>query len=480
MKRSLFTAFLAWLGAMAAFVASAAFTAPAGATSPNLASTSASAAGKVVALTAGAVHTCATLEDKSVQCWGNNQYGELGNGTIVNANKPGPVKGLPAPPELTSSRAVHTCSLMGDGTVQCWGMNAYSQLGDGTNKNSPKPLAVKGLGDKVRLLGVGGDHTCVTLENDSTWCWGQNKYGELGDGKIYTISHKPVQVKGMPSPPVKLVASLWHTCAILEDDSTWCWGHNQEGELGIGTKLVSSPKPVKLTGLPSTPVQLTAGLNHTCALVQDGSTWCWGQGKYGQLGHGTTEAAWAPKPVVGLPRNPTHLVAGGFHTCANFANGTMSCWGQNAFGQLGDGTNKNALKPVTVKGLRPGATMIAGGSLHTCAGYEDGEVTCWGLNASGQLGSGTKANAMKPVAVVGLAKATTAPSSSAPATSAPAPSTSAPAPATSAPATSTAPVASTEQDDDDGVSAGLITGIILVVLAAAGAAIYAATRKRRA
>lgn len=497
MKNPRSKVFLAGLGALVALLASASLTAPAQAASTSpAASASAStstAAGTgdvlVIALEAGAVHTCATLSDKSLRCWGNNQYGQLGNGTFVASTKPVDVQGLASTPEVTLARAVHNCSLLEDGSVDCWAMNIYGQLGDGTFKNSSKPIAVKGLRGPVRLLAVGGDHTCVTYkDNDSTWCWGQNKYGELGDGTLTTNSTKPVEVKGLPSPE-KVVAGLWHTCAIVKDGSTWCWGFNAEGQLGIGTKSLASPKPVKVVGLPSKPVQLTLGLFHACALVQDGSTWCWGEGKYGQLGNGTTKESLKPQRVVGLKSNPTHLVAGGFHTCADFADGTMSCWGQNIFGQLGDGTTKNALKPVAVKGYRAGATLVAAGSLHTCVAYADGTVSCWGLNSDGQLGNGTKVNAKTPVSVVSLAKAgsgTSAPAtseaaSSAPATSAPATSEAATsAPATSAPATSAA--ASTQDSDDDGISGAAVAWIIVLVVLVAGgaAAVFLTTRRRRA
>lgn len=405
MKRPRSTASLSRLGLLVALVAAATFTGRAQAAPLVNAPAPAPGGDKVVALTAGAVHTCATLGDKTVRCWGNNQYGELGNGTTVNAAKPTDVRGFASTPVTTLTRAVHNCSIVDSRAVECWGMNKYGQLGDGTAVNSPKVIPVKGVGDRVRLLGVGGDHTCVTLEDDSTWCWGQNKYGELGDGRIYLGSRQPVQVKGLPSRPVTLAAALWHTCAVLENGSTWCWGHNEEGELGVGRKLVASATPLEVRGLPSTPVKIAAGLFHTCAVVKDGSTWCWGQNKYGQLGNGSNDASWTPKQVSGLDRNPTHLVAGGFHTCATSVDGVTSCWGQNNFGQLGNGTTGDVTKPVKVKDLRPNPTLVAAGSLHTCAAYADGAVSCWGLNQSGQLGSGTfSPSATRPVPVVGLTK----------------------------------------------------------------------------
>lgn len=455
MKRPHLTALHAWLGLLVALIASAAFTAPAQAASGSLAGTGAKApaagagGGPVTELIAGAAHTCATFSDKTLQCWGNNEYGQLGDGTTVNASKPVNVKGFPVGPAITLTRAVHNCSVMDNGTVQCWGMNKYGQLGDGTITNSANPIPVKGLREGVRLMTIGGDHSCVTYkDDDTTWCWGQNKYGELGDGKFNPGSLVPVEVKGLPSPPVKFAAGLWHTCGVLQDGATWCWGHNEEGELGNGAKGFGSSKPVQVKGLPSTPVELTAGLFHTCALVKDGSTWCWGEGKYGQLGNGTTQTLPTPKPVVGLSRNPTHLVAGGFHTCATFADGTMWCWGQNNFGQLGNGSTTDSAKPVKVEGLRPDPALVAGGSLHTCVAYADATVNCWGLNAAGQLGNGTFTNATTPVAVIALAKPAAAPGKQ-------------------------------PSSDEDGTSVGKVAGIGLPIVAVVAVVGFVLSRRSR-
>ncbi|MEV5573152.1 hypothetical protein AB0L06_24175 [Spirillospora sp. NPDC052269] len=449
--------FLVWPGLLVALLASTSFV-PAGAASgPATAAAAAHAAqaggGQVTALVAGAAHTCALYGDKTLRCWGDNQYGELGIGSNNPTPQPSAVQGLAASPTVTLSRAVHNCSLLDNATVQCWGMNKYGQLGDGTLTNSKNPITVKALRQSVRLLAVGGDHTCVVYQDDSTWCWGQNKYGELGDGQLTPGSEKPVEVKGLPSPPERFATGVWHTCAILKNGATWCWGHNEEGELGVGTKSLGSPKPVQVKGLPATPVQLAAGNFHTCAVEPDGSTWCWGENKYGQLGDGTIKIATKPERVVGLAANPVHLVTGGYHTCATFADGTMWCWGQNNFGQVGNGTNVNAHKPVQVKGLRPSPTLVVAGGLHTCAAYSDGAIDCWGLNATGQLGNATvKPISTTPVAVDGSAK-----------------------PAAAAPA-----AASTKHDSGGSSTTAEVTGIALAVLAVAGFVAFLASRRRRA
>ncbi|MFC5183326.1 RCC1 domain-containing protein [Actinomadura harenae] len=446
--------YLAWAGLLAALLASISF-APAQAAPAVPAAPAVAAAGaQVTALTAGAAHTCALFDGKTLRCWGDNQYGELGIGTNAPTPQPSEVQGLAGTPTATLSRAVHNCSLLTTGTVQCWGMNKYGQLGDGNLVNTKNPIQVKGLRGTVRLLAVGGDHTCVVYQqDDSTWCWGQNKYGELGDGTLTTGSLQAVQVKGLPSPPERFATGVWTTCAILKDGSTWCWGHNEEGELGNGTKSLGSPKPVQVKGLASTPTELVAGNFHTCALEQDGSMWCWGENKYGQIGDGSVKIATKPTQVTGLPGTPAHIIAGGYHTCATFSDGGMSCWGQNNFGQLGDGTNANSRKPVPVKGFRPGPTLITAGGLHTCAAYSDGAIDCWGLNAVGQLGNTTaRPVATTPVPVTLVAKA-----------------------AAAAPAAAT-----TGKHKSSGSTTGEVVGIGLAALAVAGFVAFLATRRRRA
>lgn len=456
MKRPRSTAFLAWLGLLVALAASTPLTARAQTASGTLAAEAPVAAGKgvqVTALIAGAAHTCALFSDKTMRCWGDNQYGELGDNSTVPSPRPVAVQGLPGAPTVTFTRAVHNCSLMGDGTVECWGMNKYGQLGDGTLTNSDHPLVVKQLTQSVRLLAVGGDHVCVTYQDDTTWCWGQNKYGELGDGQLTPGSRQAVEVKGLPSPPAQMIAGVWHTCAILKDSSTWCWGHNEEGELGNGTTGIGSPTPVRVKGLPATPTQLAAGNFHTCALEPDGSTWCWGEGKYGQLGNGSIQFSTTPKPVTGLESNPTHLVAGGYHTCATFADGTMWCWGQNNFGQLGNGTTTNETRPVQVKGFRPNPTLVTGGGLHTCVAYADATIDCWGLNAVGQGGNGTNRPIVtQPTPVIGLPVATLAHTTA----------------------------HKQKSSASSGTSAGEIAGIGLPVLAVAGFVAFMAVRRRGA
>ncbi len=177
-----------------------------------------------------------------------------------------------------------------------------------------------------------------------------------------------------------------HTCALRNDGTVYCWGDNWEGQLGDGTTALSRPTPVAVAGLTGATA-LAAGGSHTCALQSDGTVACWGDNYYGQLGDGTTTSRPTPVAVAGLS-GATALAVGGSHTCALRNDGTVACWGANYYGQLGDGTFTDRLTPTAVAGLS-GATAIAARGSHTCALLADGTARCWGNNEYGQLGDGT-------------------------------------------------------------------------------------------
>ena len=197
-----------------------------------------------------------------------------------------------------------------------------------------------------------------------------------------------------------VAAGSSHTCAVRSDDSVACWGANGSGQLGNGSNTESSV-PVTVVGLTDV-TGVTAGEAHTCAARSDNSVACWGGNGKGQLGDGTTDSA---SPVIVQKPQAIGAVVqtagGNGYTCALFANGTVACWGDNSYGQLGDGTNNIvSYTPVTVTGLT-NATSITAGLGHACVARSDGTVACWGYNGWGQLGDGTNTNSNTPVTVTG-------------------------------------------------------------------------------
>lgn len=243
----------------------------------------------------------------------------------------------------------------------------------------------------------GGSHSCALLDNGTAKCWGHNFPGKLGDG---TTSPRaiPVPVVGLDHA-IGIEAGLIHTCAVRTSGDVWCWGDNKNGQLGDGT-TTHRPVPVPVVGLDDV-ISVTAGLWHTCALLASGTAKCWGVNGHGQLGDGSTTNRQEPVTVAGIG-DAVAIAAGHHHTCALLADGQARCWGRNDWGQLGDNTTAERLTPVAVMNIT-GVKSIAAGSRHTCAVYDDdplvGATKCWGHNGFGQLGTGKIGHPLIPEAI---------------------------------------------------------------------------------
>jgi alpha-tubulin suppressor-like RCC1 family protein len=352
------------------------------------------------AVTSGASHTCARLADSTLQCWGHNAFGQLGNGTRSSAPTPRPVSGLSSATAVAAG-SFHTCARLGDSKVRCWGLNRDGQLGDGTKKDSAIPVVVAGLVTAAAVT-AGSAHACALLRDGGLACWGSNAVGQLGDG-TGSDSRSPVGVAGIATA-VEVVAGDFFTCARLNDlaGPIHCWGSNAGGQIqpGAGPGIEWVPLLVGRRTLNDVR-DIALGGSHTCALWGSGSSVrCWGENASGQLGNGTTQSSSDPVAVSGLS-TATALASGRAHSCARLADGTVGCWGDNVHGQLGDGTTESSPVPVAVSGIA-NATGVAAGGGHSCARLADATVRCWGDNADGQLGDGTFDPSSAPVAVGGL------------------------------------------------------------------------------
>ncbi len=358
----------------------------------------------VKAIAAGDSHTCALTEQGGVLCWGGNEYGQLGDGTKEHRSAPVPVRGLDKGVKAIAAGGYYTCALTEPGGVLCWGSNRVGQLGDGTKEHRSAPVPVRGLDKGVKAIATGGAHTCALTEPGGVLCWGSNWSGQLGDGTKERRS-VPVRVRGLDKGVKAIAAGGAHTCALTEQGGVLCWGRNERGQLGDGTKEDRSA-PVPVRGLDNGVKAIAVVGSRTCALTEQGGVLCWGDNWAGQLGDGTKEHRSAPVPVRGLDKGVKAIAVGSSYTCALTEQSGVLCWGNNWYGQLGDGTTENRSAPVPVRGLDKGVKAIALSDTiadsHACALTEQGSVLCWGSNAYGQLGDGSTQDAYEPIKVKDL------------------------------------------------------------------------------
>ena len=348
----------------------------------------------VVEIGAGLQHTCALLNDGRVKCWGDNQVGQIGDGTTTERFSPVFVYELTGVADLAVG-LWHTCVLMNTGGVKCWGENIYGELGDGTNDKRYTPTDVSGLSSGVTAVYAGGFHTCAVLATGGIKCWGMNSKGHLGDGTTDN-SNVPVDVSGLTANATAVAAGRNHTCALLVGGGVKCWGFNNYGQIGDDT-YDDRHLPVDVLGLTSGVSGIAVGDDHSCALLDTTGLKCWGYNSSGQVGSGSTD--WrhlAPVDVFGLSSGVIMVDGGKNHTCALTNTGAMKCWGNNESGQLGDGTQTYRRTPVDVSGLSGGVTRITAGRYHTCALLNNGSMYCFGGNYAGQIGNGEHSHLIAP------------------------------------------------------------------------------------
>jgi alpha-tubulin suppressor-like RCC1 family protein len=350
----------------------------------------------------GVRHTCALSSPGSVKCWGENS-GKLGNGSSTNSLTPVQVTGLTSGVTQVAMGTHHTCAIISTGGVQCWGSNSMGQLGDGTTSTRTSPVQVSGLTSGVTQISAGEYHTCALLSNASMKCWGYNADGAVGDGTT-TNRSTPQQVSGLTSGVTHIGAGSYHTCATVSGAAK-CWGSNFMGQVGDGTigAAYNRTVPTQVYGLTSGVAQTVgAGNRYSCAVMLIGTVQCWGENG-GQLGDGTYADRLTPVPVAGITSGVTSVVPIENSACVLFDTGGVKCWGSNYYGQIGDGTNTDRLSPTQVSGLTSGVTQLSGRGGTLCAVLQSTALTCWGGNFFGHLANGTTNNSSSPMTPQGHA-----------------------------------------------------------------------------
>jgi hypothetical protein len=328
---------------------------------------------KVTQMALGRYHTCALLSTGGVRCWGANESLQLGYAQAISQP---PSKDVLTGVESIAAGTNHNCALLINGDLKCWGDNGSGQLG---TSNAGSNSLVPGLAlEQAQKAVAGFDHTCALLVNGSVKCWGGNSDGQLGNGSANPSASPPVSA--ILTDVICIDARDYRTCAILSGHGLSCWGAGQK----------TPAEPGQLTEVD----QVSVGNGSTCVLRHDGGVRCWVLG--------------AVPPLTDLLTGVSMIATGGSsptdHWCAiSKTNGEVRCWGNNQYGQLGDGTVVERQSPGPA--LFTGAIGIAAGERHACAVLQNGAARCWGDNSSGQVGdgySGSGVQRSKPTAVIGL------------------------------------------------------------------------------
>lgn len=327
--------------------------------------------------------------------WGNNDYGEVGDGTSGDFKVfPWAVSGLSEFEVRFAAGNRFSVAAMPDGTVRTWGINDAGQLGITPPVNSSIPITVPGISD-VLDVAAGDNHVLALRVDGSVWAWGANDRGQLGDG-TQTPRHIPAPVAGLP-PVIAIAAGHKHSLALTDHGQIFAWGAGDRGQIGDSyTADRWTPVPVALPP-GSAFAAVAAGGQHSVALGWDGTVWTWGDNLQYQLGDGTTDSRRAVPLAVPDFAYGTEVAAGGLHTLALKEDGYVWSWGSNSSGQLGNNSTTNSNTPVLVLNIGPpnGAVTVAAGGEHSMAVQMGGNGLAWGNNALGQLASGTPDSPIK-------------------------------------------------------------------------------------
>lgn len=334
--------------------------------------------------------TCARTSSDQIKCWGWNFNGVLGSdpASVVTSSTPLPVTSITGPLKSFAGGDRHVCAVTQAGGLFCFGANYFGQLGKGDTTSSFVATAPVGLSSGVLRVTAGFNKTCAIVEKNRLKCWG------IG------LQSSPSDVVGATSGVLQVALGQNHQCLLNERYGVECWGTNSSGQLGLDASSTGVSSPVAVSGLSSGVIQVANGANHSCALMHTGQVKCWGNNSYGQLGDGTLEQRNTPVDVVNWSGVAIALSLGNNHSCALMSTGDMQCWGRNEYGQLGDGTLNDRAFPSAVMRLQTKNVAIVAGSKHTCAMNSDETVQCWGAESLGSLGSAASSgNVTVPVNV---------------------------------------------------------------------------------
>ncbi len=368
-------------------------------------------------VSAGSNHTCAINRIGALYCWGSNQYGQAGASagtSLDNVLAPRAVPFMRETVQDVDAGSGRTCATkqQPDGALKasCWGTDYMDGLGASGTGQSSSPRSVTGLESGTPRVFT-SDHVCALRETGRVFCWGNNDHGQVGSGSPSIFNGVPdateidtrdlVEVHGAPNTFRELAVGNSHTCGITTASSVHCWGRNNAGQLGLTTSTGALSRPGRASIFAGQNASsVSAGSQHTCVLRETGIVTCFGFNGNGELGGGRDEFGLIADRglVTGLP-SAIKVTSGANHNCALSVSREAYCWGRNHLGQLGDGSDTTRPSAVKVRGIPEPLDQISAGSAHTCALGLSGQLYCWGSNANGQLGNGSRLDSLLPVPV---------------------------------------------------------------------------------
>ncbi|MBK8218651.1 MAG: hypothetical protein IPK71_33385 [Myxococcales bacterium] len=368
---------------------------------------------RVTQLALGKYHSCIKRLNNQVRCWGDDSSGQTGTGGRASTANDAGLKVVTTATMLDNANAVslasgaqHSCFVQPDGSVSCFGANVSGQLGTGSSTPQSSPSPARNVADALAIA-AGSSHTCVLRRTRQMACWGLNGTGQLGTGN-FSSTNVPVDVLDMTD--VKSVAAgQSHTCAVKLTGDVFCWGENFNGQLGLAP---GGREAIPRKSAATNAIAIAASNDSTCAVLGTGGVVCWGKDDLGQTGRGVAGSGKGGTPVqVAGVEGAVAISGGAEHFCALTSRGSVLCWGDNRFGQLGQGSRSDAGdagmptigRPTAITGIIGTVTAVGAGGDHSCAATSDEAVYCWGDNGRSELGDGTdKRMSPVPVAVSGV------------------------------------------------------------------------------
>ncbi len=343
--------------------------------------------------------SCAIQSNGNLVCWGANANGQIGDGTYTQRPRPTRVM-IGMVTDVSSGRA-HTCAVRGDNSAWCWGDGTDGKLGDGTASGMTNmPVHVMGTGPsgaRMVQVGAGDNFSCGRTSAGLVQCWGNNGFGQLGNGTTAS-SNTPVNVSLGSLRAMDLSVGRQHACIVTTGGAVACWGHNAQGQLGLGNTTIyfTTPQTSMVTGA----IGVSAGAFHTCAVRTAGDVRCFGDNMHGQLGNGSLVASSTPV-VASVAGGITFddVSAGYQHTCAHTTANTIHCWGDNSSRQVGNGMTTDMTVPYQIG---YDYRMLDAGRFHSCALDLSNQLFCWGSGIGGTIGDGFTATRDMPTAVVNI------------------------------------------------------------------------------